>query len=82
VLGASGGIGQPLCLLLKNSPLVSELAMYDIVHSPGVSADLSHIATPCKVKGYGPGQIREALEGAKLVICAAGISNRLIAFVR
>ncbi|CRK99511.1 CLUMA_CG012830, isoform A [Clunio marinus] len=45
VCGASGGIGQPLSLLLKNSPLVSELSLYDIVHTPGVAADLSHIDT-------------------------------------
>ncbi|MCJ8742152.1 hypothetical protein PDJAM_G00078750 [Pangasius djambal] len=51
VLGASGGIGQPLSLLLKNSPLVSELSLYDIAHTPGVAADLSHIETRAKVTG-------------------------------
>lgn len=49
VAGASGGIGQPLSLLLKQSPLVSELSLYDIVHTPGVAADLSHIDSPAKV---------------------------------
>nr|XP_012420796.1 PREDICTED: malate dehydrogenase, mitochondrial-like isoform X2 [Odobenus rosmarus divergens] len=44
VPGASGGIGQPLALL-KNSPLVSGLTLYDIAHTPGVAADLSHIET-------------------------------------
>ncbi|CAO2629968.1 Malate dehydrogenase, mitochondrial [Lemmus lemmus] len=51
VLGASGGIGQPLSLLLKNSPLVSRLTLYDIAHTPGVAADLSHIETRANVKG-------------------------------
>ncbi|EPY83944.1 malate dehydrogenase 2, NAD, mitochondrial [Camelus ferus] len=51
VLGASGGIGQPLSLLLKNSPLVSRLTLYDIAHTPGVAADLSHIETRATVKG-------------------------------
>ncbi|GAB5582788.1 L-lactate dehydrogenase C chain [Prionailurus iriomotensis] len=51
VLGASGGIGQPLSLLLKNSPLVSRLTLYDIAHTPGVAADLSHIETRAAVKG-------------------------------
>lgn len=51
VLGASGGIGQPLSLLLKNSPLVSKLSLYDIAHTPGVAADLSHIETKASVKG-------------------------------
>lgn len=44
VLGAAGGIGQPLSLLLKTSPLVSELSCYDIVGTPGVAADLSHVS--------------------------------------
>jgi malate dehydrogenase len=43
VLGAAGGIGQPLSLLLKLSPHVSELSCYDIVGTPGVAADLSHV---------------------------------------
>lgn len=46
VLGASGGIGQPLSLLMKASPLVDELALYDVVNTPGVAADLSHISSP------------------------------------
>lgn len=45
VLGASGGIGQPLSLLLKTCPLVEELALYDVVNTPGVAADLSHISS-------------------------------------
>lgn len=36
VLGAAGGIGQPLSLLLKLNPRVSELALYDIKGAPGV----------------------------------------------
>jgi malate dehydrogenase len=45
VLGAAGGIGQPLSLLLKLSPEVDELSCYDIVGTPGVAADLSHVRT-------------------------------------
>ena len=48
VMGASGGIGQPLSLLLKLNPAVSKLALYDIVHTPGVAADLSHCETKVK----------------------------------
>lgn len=44
VLGAAGGIGQPLSLLLKLSPEVDELACYDIIGTPGVAADLSHVS--------------------------------------
>lgn len=45
VLGAGGGIGQPLSLLLKLNPRVSELSLYDIKGAPGVAADVSHINT-------------------------------------
>lgn len=44
VLGAAGGIGQPLSLLCKLSPEVDELSCYDIVGTPGVAADLSHVS--------------------------------------
>lgn len=35
VLGATGGIGQPLSLLLKLNPYVTDLALYDIRGAPG-----------------------------------------------
>ena len=49
LLGAAGGIGQPLGLLLKMQPYVTELALYDIANVAGVAADLSHCNTPVKV---------------------------------
>ncbi|KAF8457156.1 lactate/malate dehydrogenase [Terfezia claveryi] len=78
VLGAAGGIGQPLSLLLKNSPLVSELSLYDVVNTPGVAADLSHIATPAKVTGYLPAEdgLKKALTDADIVVIPAGIPRK------
>lgn len=77
VCGASGGIGQPLSLLLKQSPLVTELSLYDIVHTPGVAADLSHIDTNAKVKGFnGAEQLKEALCGAEVIIIPAGVPRK------
>ncbi|KAF6217399.1 hypothetical protein GE061_001754 [Apolygus lucorum] len=74
VCGASGGIGQPLALLLKQSPLVTKLSLYDIVHTPGVAADLSHIDTPAVTKGYnGPESLKDALSGMDVVIIPAGV---------
>jgi malate dehydrogenase len=32
-----GGIGQPLSLLLKLNPLITELSLYDVVNAVGVS---------------------------------------------
>jgi malate dehydrogenase len=49
ILGAAGGIGQPLSLLIKMSPLVSDLRLYDIANVKGVAADLSHCNTPAQV---------------------------------
>ncbi|XP_050764882.1 malate dehydrogenase, mitochondrial isoform X2 [Gymnogyps californianus] len=77
VLGASGGIGQPLSLLLKNSPLVSRLSLYDIAHTPGVAADLSHIETRANVKGFlGPEQLPECLKGCDVVVIPAGVPRK------
>jgi lactate/malate dehydrogenase, NAD binding domain len=50
VLGAGGGIGQPLSLLLKSNPLVTSLSLYDIRGAPGVAADVSHIDTASDVR--------------------------------
>ena len=50
LLGAAGGIGQPLALLLKMQPLISELALYDIANTVGVAADLSHCNTTVQVR--------------------------------
>ena len=58
VLGAAGGIGQSLSLLLKMNPLISDLRLYDLANTPGVAADLSHTNTTCKVRGFmGPDQL-------------------------
>lgn len=50
VLGAGGGIGQPLSLLLKTDPLVTKLSLYDIRGAPGVAADVSHVDTHSEVR--------------------------------
>jgi malate dehydrogenase len=52
VLGAAGGIGQPLALLLNMNPLVKQLSLYDIQGTPGVAADLSHTNTGCTARSY------------------------------
>jgi malate dehydrogenase len=42
VLGAAGGIGQPLSLLLKLNPRVTKLSLYDIRLAPGKLAIATH----------------------------------------
>uniref|UniRef100_A0A1B6GIT9 Malate dehydrogenase n=1 Tax=Cuerna arida TaxID=1464854 RepID=A0A1B6GIT9_9HEMI len=77
VCGASGGIGQPLSLLLKQSTLIKELSLYDTVHSIGVASDLSHIPTIAKVKGFvGREQLKDALKGAQVVVIPAGMPRK------
>ena len=81
VLGAAGGIGQPLSLLLKADPLVSGLSLYDVVNTPGVAADLSHCNTPATVTGVtGVGNAEEALKGADVVVIPAGSSFSVLFF--
>merc|ERR1712106_708303 len=77
VMGASGGIGQPLSMLLKLNPAVTKLNLYDIVHTPGVAADLSHIETGARVTGFvGADQIEASLEGAEIVVIPAGVPRK------
>lgn len=77
VLGAAGGIGQPLSLLLKLNDGISRLSLFDIVNTPGVAADLSHINTKPIVTGHkGADQLGEALKGAKVVVIPAGVPRK------
>ncbi|WP_305830024.1 malate dehydrogenase [Photobacterium leiognathi] len=78
VIGAAGGIGQALALLLKNRlPAGSDLALYDIAPvTPGVAADLSHIPTPVTIKGYAGEDPTPALEGADVVLISAGVARK------
>lgn len=63
MLGAAGGIGQPMSMLLKMEGAIKHLSLFDVVNTPGVAADLSHINTPAKVR-------RRA--AARLGVAAAG----------
>jgi malate dehydrogenase len=81
VLGAAGGIGQPLSLLVKSSPTlaacVSTLKLYDVAPTAGVAADLSHIDTPMKVAHFtGDAELPQCLMGTDIVIIPAGIPRK------
>ncbi|KAF5372016.1 hypothetical protein D9615_008129 [Tricholomella constricta] len=76
VLGAGGGIGQPLSLLLKQDPLVTSLSLYDIRGAPGVAADVGHVDTGSEVKGYAADQLDQALEGVQVVVIPAGVPRK------
>jgi malate dehydrogenase len=78
VLGAAGGIGQALSLLLKTQlPKGSVLALYDIAPvTPGVAVDLSHIPTSVDTKGYAKDDLPEALQGSDIVLIPAGVPRK------
>ena len=78
VLGAAGGIGQPLSLLLKHGlPSGNTLSLYDIAAmTPGVAKDLSHVPTPARVEGYAGPDLDEALHGASVVLIPAGMPRK------
>ena len=78
VLGAAGGIGQALALLLKTQlPAGSKLSLYDIAPvTPGVAVDLSHIPTDVEVKGFAGEDPSAALEGADVVLISAGVARK------
>lgn len=77
VLGAAGGIGQPLSLLLKDSDHISHLSLFDVVNTPGVAADIGHINTRAKVTGHvGADQAYDALKDADVVVIPAGVPRK------
>jgi len=86
ILGAAGGIGQPLSLLCKLSEEVDELSCYDIVGTPGVAADLSHIPTKARTTGLLPSPqswpfkandgLANALTGSDVVVIPAGVPRK------
>ena len=78
ILGAAGGIGQALALLLKTElPSGTELSLYDIAPvTPGVAADLSHIPTPVKVEGFSGEDPSPALLNADIVLISAGVARK------
>merc|ERR1712012_1216609 len=76
VMGASGGIGQPLSMLLKLNPAVTKLNLYDIVHTPGVAADLSCETKSTSTGFVGDDQLKDSLVGADIVVIPAGVPRK------
>lgn len=74
VVGANGGVGQSVCLLLKRSPKIKELILYDVTNVEGVALDISHINTYPKVSSYwGPENLKKALKSTTIIVVTASI---------
>ncbi|CAH1638113.1 unnamed protein product [Spodoptera littoralis] len=72
ICGAAGCTGQPLALLLKQCPLIDEIALYDQCPTCGFAVELSHVDTKCKVSSFsGKHMLCDALQGAKVVVLVA-----------
>jgi len=92
VVGAAGGIGQPLSLLLKMNPLVGDLRCFDVANTKvpaadgkpettvatmlGIAADLSHIDSNAKVTGFGGDAMAAALKDCDVVVVPAGVPRK------
>ncbi|KAI3588923.1 lactate/malate dehydrogenase [Fusarium oxysporum f. sp. albedinis] len=64
--------------LLGASNLFTEIALYDLVHTPGIATDLNHIDTKATVSGFLPADdgLAKALSGADIVVVTAGIARK------
>merc|ERR1711990_998356 len=77
VLGAAGGIGQPLALLLKCNTSVTGVNVYDVAPvTPGVGADLSHIDTRANVESFVGDGLEAAVAGCDVVLIPAGVPRK------
>nr|AIT70164.1 malate dehydrogenase [Sargassum muticum] len=77
VVGAAGGIGQPMSLLMKLSGKIDHLSLFDIVNTPGVAVDIGHCNSKGKVMGYkGAEEMAAALDGSDVVVIPAGVPRK------
>merc|ERR1719191_1075073 len=87
VCGGSGGIGQPMSLLMAMDQNVTELVVQDVsmamVPAAGVAADLGHIETKVKVSGVAidpanpvKDQVGDGFKNADLVLVPAGLPRK------
>ncbi|CAH0560145.1 unnamed protein product [Brassicogethes aeneus] len=78
VLNACSNIGRNISLLLKQSPHIHELKLYDVNKEVfNIAEDLSHIDTRTQVKSFkGNHVIRQAIEDADIIIHAGGCQRK------
>lgn len=76
LVGGGGAIGQSMAMILKLSPLISELNLYDIRSVDGLAMDISHICSTSRVNSFsGLNKRDEALHECDIVIICCGDSK-------
>lgn len=67
ICGAMSPVGEVLALELKQCPFFKEIRLYDTKDPLGVTVDLKHINTQCRVRSYfGTTQLRHAVKVSNL----------------
>ncbi|CAH1173588.1 unnamed protein product [Phaedon cochleariae] len=79
ILDASCKLGKNLALLLKQSPLIGELRLYDKNRNIcAIAEDLSHIDTRTKVKSFGGRPVlKHAVMDANIVVTIGGCKESI-----
>lgn len=72
LIGGGGAVGQSMAMILKLSPLISQLNLYDLAPLDGLALDISHICSSSKVSSFGADKREEALTGSDIVIVCCG----------
>lgn len=68
-------MGQCLSLLLKQSPLIDALNLYDVQITHPLAMELNHIDTKCKVVSYCGKDMCKSVTGSKIVVVVAAAPN-------
>ncbi|XP_056639721.1 malate dehydrogenase, mitochondrial-like [Diorhabda sublineata] len=74
LLNAATGVGKNVALLLKQSPYIGELRLYDANKTiRGIAEDLSHIDTKAQIKSFsGQMVLKDAITDANIVVIVGG----------
>lgn len=67
-------------LASKQNPIITELALFDVVPLvKGVAADVGHVDSPAVTKGYTKEDdgLKHALTGSEIVIIPAGVPRKV-----
>ncbi|EFA10587.1 malate dehydrogenase, mitochondrial [Tribolium castaneum] len=69
ILGAGGNTGKSVSLMLKQSPFIDELCLYDTQSLEGFANDLNYVDTKCRVTSFfGNKDIQKALTKSNIIV--------------